>query len=361
MADDKDKQKYSYRPNIEYQDTYESGHENKSYDSIAPTKEEQNLVQDSVIDNINNSFNDVTKIIPLMPAQLQTSINGVFKPVLDSWASMNNTTYPSTIPDSEIPEYVRPEDERDVEPIDPEYIYPVPPDPYIPRPNDDEDEDFVIDNEGTWDPDIPMFIKFTEVDPVEIIEKEYIKNVADLFDYYTNRLKNILYHYYSEKIKAMYSKKLNNEGKYVNKTKSEIAFLFEPLTDSCKNVDADSKHLYDASVSMSEHAMLKLHFLENAFPLDQTMFLLKNFNAVYQLRLRYAKIDTADGSNKINAMSNNILRGMKASYDQKYDVAFMNLYKYLNSSLDILEDVTNTELAGLKARSTLIEKGGIKK
>ena len=159
----------------------------------------------------------------------------------------------------------------------------------------------------------------------------------------------------------MYAWLARKEGKYVNKTKSEIAFLFEPLTDSCKDVEDNSKHLFDASVSMSEHAMLKLHFLENAFPLDQTMFLLKNFNTVYQLRLRYAKIDTVDGSNKINAMSNNILRGMKASYDQKYDVAFMNLYKYLNSSLDILEDVTNTELAGLKARSTLIEKGGINK
>ena len=65
--------------------------------------------------------------------------------------------------------------------------------------------------------------------------------------------------------------------------------------------------------------------------------------------------------NKINAMNNNILKGMQASYDQKYDIAYTNLYKYMNSSLDILEDVTNTELAGLKARRTLIEKGGIKK
>jgi hypothetical protein len=31
----------------------------------------------------------------------------------------------------------------------------------------------------------------------------------------------------------------------------------------------------------------------------------------------------------------------------------------MNSSLDILEDTLNTELAGLKAKKTLIEKGGI--
>ena len=36
MADDKDKdkQQYSYRPDIEYQDTYESDHINKRYQSV---------------------------------------------------------------------------------------------------------------------------------------------------------------------------------------------------------------------------------------------------------------------------------------------------------------------------------------
>ena len=112
---------------------------------------------------------------------------------------------------------------------------------------------------------------------------------------------------------------------------------------------------------MNERAALKLNFMSNAFPAEQTLFHLKNFKAVYLLRKRYAEIDDIDGSNKIDAMSNNILKGMKLSYDQKYDVAYMNLYKYLNSSLDILEDALNTELAGLRAKRTLIEKGGIKR
>ena len=38
MADeekDKDKQQYSYRPEIEYQDTYESDYSNKGYETVA--------------------------------------------------------------------------------------------------------------------------------------------------------------------------------------------------------------------------------------------------------------------------------------------------------------------------------------
>ena len=123
----------------------------------------------------------------------------------------------------------------------------------------------------------------------------------------------------------------------------------------------DCKHLFDAGIAMSEKARLKLNFMNNAFPLEQTLLHLKTFKTVQLLRLRYAKIDLIDGSNKIDAMSNNVLKAMRTSYDQKYDVSFSNLYKHLNGSLDILEDVLQTELAGIKARKTLIEKGGIKR
>ncbi len=366
MADDKDKQKFSYRPDIEYQDTYESDHSNKSYSSVDTTSEQQSTDNKEVIDDITKTFNEVSKIIPLLPVELQTAINGVYKPILDSWASVANKDikYPSKIPDPNKPIYKlqdNVDNGSEVPNTETKFMYPVPPDLPEPSVDDDDNDTYEINNDGIWDIDIPMTINFEEVNPIEIIEKEYIKNVADLFNYYVNRLKDILYHYYSEKITATFGKKIDANGNLTSKTKAEVAFLFNPITDCCSDVKDDSKHLFDASISMSERSKLKLCFLGNAFPVEQSLFHLKNFKTIYALRLRYANIDAVNGSNKVNAMSNNILKGMKTSYDQKYDVAFMNLYKYLNSSLDILEDVTNTELAGLRARRTLIEKGGIKK
>ena len=160
------------------------------------------------------------------------------------------------------------------------------------------------------------------------------------------------------KLAKTYSKKKTDKG-LVSKDANDLVFLFGPITNNCSIVEKDSKHLFDASLAMSEKSKTKLHFMENTFPVEQSMLHLKNFKTVYLLRLRYSTIDTTDGKDKTNAMSDNILKGMKISYEQKYDVAYTNLYKYLNSSLDILEDVLNTELAGLKARRTLIEKGGI--
>lgn len=359
MADDKDKKKYSYRPDIEYQDTYESDHSDKGYKTVDADSTTSDTDSSEVIDNISNTFNDVTKIIQLLPAQLQTAINSVYKPVLDAWNSLGNVSYPTTIPDPDKPKYIIPDPIRIPDPVPVIPIYPIPPD--LPEPTDPGSGGggYVIDNDGIWDPDVPMYIQFDPVDPIEIINKEYVKNIADLFNFYVNRLKDILYHYYSEKVAAMFSKKII-AGEFVDKTKDEIAFLFTPITANCKDVDKENKHLFDAGLAMGEHTLMKLNFMENAFPVDQTLFQLKNFKTIYLLRRRYAEIESADGSNKINAMSNNILKGMQTSYEQKYDVAFGNLYKYINSSLDILEDVLNTELAGLRAKRTLVEKGGIK-
>ena len=358
MADDKDKQKYSYRPDIEYQDTYESEHGNRQYKSV-PVKDKPTEDNNEIMDSITDTFNAISKIIPSFPVELQTAINNVYKPILDDWATIRREPYPGDIPSDDdvvyTPGTLPPIDDPDVE--DEFYFYPEPPDGITPTPSMYEDEHYVIDNDSMWEPIIPMNIKFVEVDPVDVIRKEYIKNIADLYNYYTNRLKDILYHYYSEKLVAICSKKKDGG----NKTVKEVGFMIMPITDVCSDVSEDCKHLFDASLAMCEKSKLKINFLQNAFPLEQTLFHLKNFKTIQELRLRYAGIEPTEGTDNTEALSNNILKGMKISYDQKYDVAFANLYKYLNSALDILEDAANTELAGIKARRTLIEKGGIKK
>ena len=371
MAEDKDKQQYSYRPNIEYQDTYESEHTNKNYKSVNANKDDSSQGNE-IMDSITDRFNEISKAIPLFPAELQTAINNVYKPILDDWAAIRKETYPGRIPNednviyepgksSSIPPYTTPPGTGDPTPGEEFYLYPEPPDGVIPTEPSYEEESYIVDDDSLWEPELPMTIKFVEVDPEDIIKKEYIKNVADLYNYYTDRLKNILYHYYAEKLMAVNSKKKDDNVNLTNKTVNDIAFMFLPITDCCSDVEENCKHLFDASLAMGEKASLKLNFLENTFPLEQTLYHLKTFKTIQELRLRYAGIDPSTGKDRTESLSNNILKGMKTSYNQKYDVAFTNLYKYLNSSLDILEDTINTELAGMKARRTLIEKGGIKK
>lgn len=362
MSDEKDKdqQQLLYRPDIEYQDTYESEHKNKGYGTVISGDRSDEEEGKDIIDSITNTFNEVTKMMPLLPVDLQTVINGVYKPVLDNWASFPKKSYPKTIPEKGKPGWGGGGGDSGGGYI-PEIIYPIPPDIPEPEPDPGGENPYEVDPTGMWDIVVPMTVTFPIVSDTEIIEKEYIKNVADLFDYYVNRLKNIISHYQAEKISAIYARKINDDGNLSSKTLPEISFMLTQISDTCASVEDKSKHLFDSGVAMGEKTKLKLNFLANVCPVEQTLLHLKNFNAVYKLRLRYSEIDTEKESNKIYAMSNNILRALQEGYDMKYDTAYADLYKYLNSSLDILEDVVNTDLAGLRAKRTLIEKGGIKK
>ena len=59
-------------------------------------------------------------------------------------------------------------------------------------------------------------------------------------------------------------------------------------------------------------------------------------------------------------MNNNILQGMQLTYDKKYDIAYGNLFRYLKSSVDILDDTLKTWIIEIKSKQTLIEGKGIK-
>jgi hypothetical protein len=358
LADDKDKQKYSYRPNIEYQDTYESDHQERHHQTVYTSNKPREEFSQDITDSIDRTFNDLSKIIPMFPVELQTSINNVYKPILDDWSNIREFPYPVIIPDPDKEIYIPKDGDETQNPPGP-FLYPQAPDLPTQTDYDIPEDGYIVNNDTLWETDPPLRVEFDTPSIEDIIEREYIKNIADLYNFYTNKLKDILYRYYSERLMAMFAKKQSESGNSSSKTKDDVKFLFEPIKDNCSSVEANSKHLFDASLAMGEKASLKMCFLSNAFPVEQTLFHLKNFKTVYLLRLRYAKIDISEGTDKVAALNNNILKGMKISYDQKYDVAFTNLYKYLNSSLDILEDAINTELAGLKSRRTLIEKGGI--
>jgi hypothetical protein len=97
------------------------------------------------------------------------------------------------------------------------------------------------------------------------------------------------------------------------------------------------------------------------FPLENTLYHNKSFKTCYELRLRYAQIEKQTDVDRYSSDSNTILRGMKKVYDKKYDTAYINLYKYLNSSVRVLDDTLCTLLDGIKTKYTLIQKGGYNK
>ena len=79
------------------------------------------------------------------------------------------------------------------------------------------------------------------------------------------------------------------------------------------------------------------------------------------MRMRYANIEKAENNTMADSLSNKILNGNRDAYDKKYDLAYINLYKYLNGSLNILEDCMRTLETNMKSKETLLRKDGLNK
>ena len=164
-------------------------------------------------------------------------------------------------------------------------------------------------------------------------------------------MKDLVCNYYLHKLNAYVS----------SKDSYDISFLNNEITSSTCSTSEDLRHLMDSALRHEVIGSNKLQFSLNTFSLESTLYHLKNVNAVQELRLRYAEIEKQENSALEDSTSNKILNGSRDMYDKKYDLAYINLYKYLDGSLNILEDCLNTLKAGIKSKETLIRKDGLNK
>ena len=192
----------------------------------------------------------------------------------------------------------------------------------------------------------------TKEEKIQMAELEFIKNIADVYSYYTFRLKKTVSDYYTQLLALCGS----------NIGTADLDFLVGTITqEEADAISGAVRHLMDMALRFEVIGGLKVLFSKNMFSLESTLYHLKNLKTTQELRLRYIKTDRLPDDSRENSLSNRMLKGMLELYNSKYDNAYINLYKYLNSSLDVLEDVMRTLITGLKSKETIIKKGGVNK
>lgn len=123
-----------------------------------------------------------------------------------------------------------------------------------------------------------------------------------------------------------------------NKTSSEIKMLLDNIVLSSSDIKLDAKHLLDTAVRQGIIKAMKFQYYNMMFNAEETIKQLKQLKAMQELRLRYAKIEEVEGNTKTNQTNNNVLKASKLIYDKKYEIAYENLYRYLDSSNRVLDD-----------------------
>ncbi len=389
--DNDDKRRLDYRPDIEYQEDYYSDYDGDMFSDHTGMNDddEEDIYDQEYMDHIQDTINELIQLIPNLTPELQTAINQVFKPIFNDWyKNLKKKKYPKRIPDPDKPEIIIPDpgDPWDPEPPQPPQppVWPIPdkndviigtlppytpivPDIYIPEidpplipdtPTIDPGTIFIGETDDIFEPGTPWDVIYEEWDPIEIIELEYVKNLAELYNHYTESLKKVIGKYYLTLFQASIA-----SGTLKGSSDELRVYFLENISeaDARANEDSNLKHLADTAVRNEIIGRNKLNFFANMFSLESTLYHMKNFKAAYEFRLRYEKEEMSSTESSIDSMSNRMLTGSRENYNKKYDNAYINLYKYLNSSVSVLEDVINTQALSIKAKETLYKKGGTTK
>lgn len=324
---DLNKMSIQYKPDLQYTDEYES-------DIIFPNKEIEVDKEDEkdIVEDLLDNLKDVIITINKLPQPLKDVVSEVVDQIIDS---MEDDLY---------------EQKYDRVPEEIEWNYkPSLPDVGTPDFDKDPEEGTKPDEDSIWDMDDFIPIEKEENDKLDIIEKEYIKNLTDLLKYYFTRLKKIISNFWTNLLLAV-----------INKSSDEIKFVSDNILLSSSDLTEGTKHLLDAAIRSQILKNLKVDYYNNVFNAEETIKHIKQFKAMFELRKRYYGIEKASATSKTNQLSNNYLLSAQKSYDIKYDIAFENLFRYLESSNNVLDDLLQTYIQEIKAKQIIIERKGVK-
>lgn len=248
--------------------------------------------------------------------------------------------------DNDKPDHNKPDTKPNIpdRPSKPDY-----PPYYPPGGGGDRDPDDKPDNPDDMPSvDDPPYVVIRPSKPTPTtVEKEFNRNLYDLLKYYMSRLKNILNRYYRSFCTVISGKDLN-----------DYFFIYNNIRISNKDIVSSYRHLLDSALRSENMSNVKLDFYNSNFNFNQTLYHLKSFMAMYELRKKYESIPYARNTDKSESLSNNVLRSCKKDYSLKYDKTYENLYRYMDSSLVITDNIVTDLITNVLTKGVLTEKGG---
>lgn len=293
-----------YKPSIAYEDSYYSEkQQKKDITLIAPELENNKL------DILDELVDDLELLIDGLPGGIQDMINNVFEPVKDFYEE--NKDFING--DNDDKDFTSPSED----PTDPE-------DPDDKKNPFENDPDFIADD--NFEPVVNIIKE--EILLVEYLENKYKENMINLFEDYFNKLLKVLNNYWA--IVASVA---------LGKTKDFKMFLSSDIQSSFK-VDSKKQHILDLAMRSQIHRQQKASFASKNFALDETIVKLRTFKMNTELMLRYIKTEDIDAyTSRETEDSFKILEACMINYNSKYNSCYADLYKYLNSSTIISDNV----------------------
>lgn len=323
-----------YSPNLDYDKNYDTS---GSYIDDDPLDDEFSTSDDSkeLLNNILKNIENIKQASNLFPSEIKELINTPLNAI----------------------EYVIGDIEKDPEPVI-ETIRTVtikenePTNSNEPTIGNDHSDGQTV-SKPTYllveDNTDPVRITVNRTDKVALIKQQYEYDLVSIIDDYINKLNIETNKYAITTLSLMsgldYSAYSKIQSKYVANS---------------DDVSKDNKHLSDLIVRSQISKSMKARLYKKMFSIDKTITHLRMCKIGMQQRLRYYEESYQNGDSIDNCVSNKILENSRALYDARYKQNFINLYKYLNSSVILVNECMNMTVNEIQSKTILLKKEGTK-
>lgn len=310
-----EKENILYRPTIDY---------DKSYDTVNIFREsnesEKEASSYNILDNLNNKIENIDSIINLLPEDLADIAKKPFEAIKHVIGDISDN-----------PEKIPSEEEISVSVVTEEK---------------EEIKDFYPDSPFRKDSE-PIRIEVSTNDKIDVIKKEYEYDLVSIIEDYINNLDMIMDKYMKNIMSLMSG---INSSLYV-----KVLTKYELNTGK---VSTNNKHLSDIIIRSQISRTMRSKMYNKLFNIDKTITHIKMCKIGVQQRLRYYEASYTKDNSFDNIISNKMLENSRMLYDKKYKQNFINLYKYLNSSVMVLDECFNMFINEAQAKIILMKKEG---
>lgn len=302
-----------YRPDLDYDKKYDT----EGYQEEISETEEYD--KESIIESLKEDINNIKAVLPLLPVDL---IDMAKKPL---------TVIESVIGDLE----------TEKKPVKKEESIII-----TTGKKEDDDEDIYPDTFFRDDED-PFVIISNRKDKVTIIKETYDYDLASVIADYIGKLNKATNEYLNNLLTVTKSIEKNQYSKVVNN-----------YTGNTSKVSKDYKHLSDLIIRSQLTRQMKTRLYNKRFNLDNSIAHIRSCKAGVEQKIRYYEANYQDGNTYTDLLNNRLLENSRMMYDKKYKQNFFNLYKYLNSSVILLDECFKMHINEAQAKIILMMKEG---
>lgn len=298
-----------YRPNLKYDKNYytegkiESDNNNDNKEDRSETSSKEDI--------INNAEQDLVNKLSYLSDDIKNTYLPSFYGMHDEYNRIirEHDYIDPEIPDPKIPDPPFPDD-GEIEPEDP------------PKPPGDDDYIPLFDRVD----DVYIDVKDPLADKVKIIKETYYINFIDIYQDYLNKVNIIIDNYKMTTFQALM---LNSKAQVLDYTTKAI---------KNKNIHHLSDFLIKSDITLIQ--MMRLH--KKLFQIDEIILHIRMIRVTKDQLIRYCEETEVEQETFLDVDSNIILKESIRVAEKKYEESLYALYKYLNSSVILLDESLKT-------------------